>query len=87
MRKPKARKSASLIPFNIIVAATSGDAVALDAVLKYYERYIIALSARRLYDENGRPYMAIDSDIRRRLETMLITKILQFDTTRTEKAV
>ena len=35
-----------------------------------------------IYDENGVPHLCVDEELRRRLETKLITKILDFDVTR-----
>ena len=35
-----------------------------------------------VYDENGVPHLCVDEEMRRRLETKLITKILDFDVTR-----
>jgi len=78
MGKRKSAKS-RLLPFPVIAAAASGDVDAINAVLKHYEGYIIALSTRRLYDEYGRSYLCVDEGLRRRLETKLITKILTFD--------
>lgn len=72
-------KSYSLLPFPVIVAASHGDVDAINAVLSHYERYIYALATKRLYDEDGQPYMCVDEGLRRRLETKLITKILTFD--------
>ena len=40
--------------------------------------YIAALSTRQLYDENGTPVLCVDEEMRRRLETKLITRILNF---------
>jgi hypothetical protein len=71
-----------LLPFRVIKAATAGDVEAINQVLRHYEGYIIALSTKRLHDEDGRVYVAIDEDMRRTLETKLIVKIMQFDTTR-----
>jgi len=71
-------KAASLLPYSTIEAAASGNVDAINAVLKHYERYIAALSARTLYDENGVPHLCVDEEMRRRLETKLITKILDF---------
>lgn len=67
-----------LIPFSIIAAASDGDVDAINAVLKHYEGYIVALSKRRVYDENGNGYTIVDETVRRQLETKLITKILMF---------
>jgi len=72
----------NLLPFDIITAAASGDVGAINHVLRHYEGYIIALSTKRLFDEHGRPYMVVDAEMRRTLETRLIVKIMQFDLTR-----
>lgn len=71
--------ASSLLPYTTIEAAASGDVDAINAVLKHYERYIAALATRTLYDENGNPHLCVDEEMKRRLETKLITKILSFD--------
>ena len=48
-------------------------------VLKHYEGYIAALATRRLYDEYGNSDYCVDENLRRRLETKLITRILAFE--------
>lgn len=68
-----------LVSFPVIAAASSGDIEAIDKVLKHYAGYISALATRTLYDEYGNPHLCVDDDIRRRLETKLITKLLQFN--------
>ena len=78
----KTRGNGNLLPFHIIEAAASGDVDAINKVLKHYEGYIIALSTRRLFDEDGNQYYVVDEETRRTLETKLITKILQFDVDR-----
>ena len=50
----------------------------INAVLKHYAGYIAKLSLRKLYDEYGNPHLCVDEELRRRLETKLITKILTF---------
>ena len=72
------QKSSGLLPYPVIVAATHGDVDAINAVLKHYEGYICALSTRRLYDENGQPYMCVDEGLWHRLEAKLTAKILIF---------
>jgi len=72
----------NLLPFDVIETAAMGDVEAINAVLKHYEGYIIALSTKRLYDEQGNPYMVVDTEMRRTLETRLIVKIMQFDVNR-----
>ena len=52
---------------------------AINTVLKHYAGYIIAkLSLRELYEEYGNPHLCVDEELRRRLETKLITKSLTF---------
>ena len=70
--------TASLLPYSIIEAATSGNVDAINAVLKHYERYIAVLAMRTLYDENGVPHLSLDEEKVCRMHTKLITKILDF---------
>ena len=77
-KRCKSREEKNLLPFHIIKAASEGDVMAINAVLKHYEGYIITLSTRKMYDEGGRFHYCIDETLRRRLETKLITKILEF---------
>ena len=67
-----------LLPFHTIKAATDGDIEAINRVLKHYEGYIVTLSTRRFYDESGCVQYCVDETLRRRLETKLITKVLEF---------
>ena len=68
----------SLIPFSTIAAASSGDVDAINAVLRHYERYMASLATKRLYDENGVEHFCIDEEKLCRLQTKLITRILEF---------
>lgn len=70
--------SARLLPFSVIQKAAVGDVEAINAVLKHYEGYIAKLSLRELHDEYGNAHLCVDEELRRRLETKLITKILTF---------
>ena len=70
-----------LLPFPVIAAAVHGDVEAVNAVLKHYEGYIMALSSKHLYDDYGQRYLCIDEDLRRKLETKLIAKVLSFNLT------
>lgn len=72
-------KTKGLIPFSVIEAASGGDVDAINVVLNHYSCYIAALATRKLYDAEGSPHLCIDEYMRRRLETKLITKILQFN--------
>ena len=69
---------ARLLPFSVIQKAAGGDVEAINAVLKHYEGYIAKLSLHELYDEYGNPHLCVDEELRRRLETKLITRILTF---------
>lgn len=71
-------KNNVVLSFSVIAAATGGNVDAINAVLKRYEGYIAQLSTRTLYDEEGNVYAVVDEEMRRRLETKLITKILKF---------
>jgi hypothetical protein len=73
---------ARLLPFSVIEAAASGDVEAINKVLRHYEGYIIVLSTRQMFDEDGTAHFVIDPEMRRTLETRLIVKVLQFDTAR-----
>jgi len=77
MSKVKARKS-ELLQYPVIVSAADGDIDAINAVLKHYQGYIAVLSTRQFYDDYGNPHLYVDEELRRRLETKLITKILTF---------
>jgi len=69
----------ALLPFPVIVLAAGGDVDAINVVLKHFEGYIAVLSTVRLYDERGNPRLCVDEGVKRRLETKLITAILNFD--------
>ena len=68
-----------LIPFSVIAAAADGNVSAINAVLRHYSKYITALATRKLYDEYGNLHFCVDEEMRRRLETKLITKVLEFE--------
>ena len=79
MASSPTKTASSLLPYSIVEAAASGNVDAINAVLAHYERYIAALSTRTLYDENGMPHLCVDEEMRRRLETILITRIIGFN--------
>ena len=74
-----ANMRASLIPYPVIAAAVVGNPEAVNWVVQYYSGYIAALSMRTSYHKNGFSRPQVDEDLRRRLETKLITSILGFD--------
>lgn len=78
MMKPKTRSENQLVSFSTIEAATQGDVNALASVLDHFQGYIGALATRTLYDEHGTPCQCVDPELKRRLETKLIVRILRF---------
>lgn len=79
MNKNKAiHRGNGLLPYPVIVSASHGDVLAMDMVLKHYEPYIARLSMRTSYDEYGNPHTCVDEEMRSRLESKLIEKILDF---------
>ena len=74
----KATTKNNLLPYPVIVLAAGGDVDAINAVLRHYEGYIAVLATRQLYDGYGNPHLCVDEELRRKLETKLITKILTF---------
>ena len=77
MNKKKSKNN--YVSYPVIELATKGDVDAINVVLKHYENYITVLATKRLYDEFGNTHLFIDEDLRRRLETKLITAILSFN--------
>lgn len=75
----KAGKTSNLLPYHIIMEATAGNIEAINIILKHFEGYIAVLATKQLYDEHGVPHYCVDETLRRRLETKLIMKILEFE--------
>jgi len=68
----------ALLPFETIEAATTGDVCAINTILQHYNGYILTLSSRPCVDPFGNLHMVVDPEMKRRLETKLITRILKF---------
>ncbi|BCJ94130.1 hypothetical protein acsn021_16990 [Anaerocolumna cellulosilytica] len=68
-----------MIPFSDIVAATDGDIETINQIVKHYSGYIAKRSLRPMKDEYGNQQMVVDENLRHRIETRLITKILSFE--------
>jgi hypothetical protein len=81
MNKRRYAEESDLPSFRVIKAASDGDVEAINEVLEHYESYIVRLSVRKMYDEYGKTHYCVDEALRRRLETKLITKILDFKIT------
>lgn len=69
-----------LLSYPVIVAASQGDPIAIQSVLRHYRGYINKLATRTLYDEYGNAYIAVDADVRDHLENALIEGIMNFNT-------
>ena len=76
--KQKPRGEDQLLPFETIEAATRGDITAINSVLAHFEGYIATLATRTLYDEHGCPCQYLYPELKRRLETKLIVRVLNF---------
>jgi len=74
----KNRKKKEPVKFQVIEAAIAGDAQAINRVVDYFQPYINSKCRRKFIDEFGRVHYMIDEYMKRRLETKLITKILDF---------
>lgn len=66
------------VPYHTIKSAMEGDVEAIHKVLARYRGYIIRMSTKTLYDENGIPYVCIDEHMKKTLETKLMLGILKF---------
>ena len=61
------------------MSAASGDVEAINRILKHYEGYIAVLSTRKLYDEYGNVYSAVDMELKGRIREAIMKMILEFD--------
>lgn len=68
-----------VLPFPIIVLASHGDVIAMNQILKHFEHYMIKLSQKTLFDEFGNPYIHVEPEVKRMLETKLIIAVLNFE--------
>ena len=75
MRKKNRWKALSV---EVIKAASEGDVVAINKILKHYEGYIAKLATRKMYDEYGNVHYCVDKTLRDRLEAKLLKTILEF---------
>lgn len=76
MRKSKIPEE-KLLSYEAICSAVNGDSEALAAVLCHFDGYISAMSTRIFYDEFGRSYRCVDQELKQRIESKLIARIIQ----------
>lgn len=65
------------LPVEVIIAATQGDAAAIQTVLKTYESYIRNKCIKTVYDERGLVYYGIDTDKKDFMERRLIHAVVE----------
>lgn len=65
-----------LLPMDVIEAARSGNPLALERILRYYDHYVNKLCMRTLYDKNGLPYIGVDEYMKHRLQAKLTEAIV-----------
>lgn len=65
-----------LLPMDVIEAARAGDPLALERILRYYDRYINKICTRTLYGKDGLPYVGIDEYMKHRLQAKLAQAIV-----------
>lgn len=75
------KSTKEVLPFTVVLLAVNGDINAINLILNHFEHYIIRLSQKTLFDEYGNPYIHVEEETKRMLETKLITAILRFDLT------
>ena len=65
-----------LLAMSVIEAARDVDPLAVERVLRYYDRYINKLCTRTLYDEDGMPHVRVDEYMKHRLQAKLVKAIV-----------
>ncbi len=65
-----------LIPYACILSAKQGHFEAMSQILQHYRPYINEVSQRQFFDCYGNRYQFIDQDIRQRIESKLMYKII-----------
>lgn len=74
----KNKKHKEPIEFKKIEAAMQGDVDSINYIIAYFQPFIHARCTREFTDEFGQKQYAVDEYMKRRMETKLITKILDF---------
>ena len=74
----KEKKYREMPEFETIQSAIEGDAEAINQILSYFQPFIKSECRREYEDEFGKIHYVTDEYMKRRLETKLIAKILDF---------
>lgn len=72
------KRKKELPEFKIIEAAIEGDVDSINQIIAYFQPFIESESRRKFTDEYGKTQYVVDEYMKRRMETKLITKILDF---------
>ncbi|MBP3891135.1 MAG: helix-turn-helix domain-containing protein [Solobacterium sp.] len=72
-------KERGLLPFDVIVAANTGDPQAILTVMKHYDSWMMLQARRRFVKPNGESSYAVDQEIYDELMIKLIEVILSFE--------
>ncbi len=67
-----------LLPVSVIEKAVAGDELAMKRVLQHFDGYIAYKATMRVTDEYGRVFSQVDQELRDRLITKLMAKVLAF---------
>ena len=67
-----------MITYEVMVAATMGDPVAAEEVLKYFDGYIENLCTHPFIDETGRISYGVDTTRKTQLQGKLLTAMMRF---------
>lgn len=66
------------VEYQIIKDAVSGNAVAINEVIKHYKGYIHTVSVVKMIDMRGNERDVVDMNLAKILELHLVTQILRF---------
>ena len=69
----------TLVPYEVIVKASQGDALAMEQVMRRYGGYAAVLATHDLIYDNGFTQRCVDRDMLMCLESKLARKVLLFD--------
>lgn len=64
-------------PLSIIEAARTGDAEAMEQILRHYDGYINKLCLRTIFDERGQARKQVDPYMKGRLQSRLMQAIMK----------
>lgn len=65
-----------IITPEIVIAASSGDPMALETVANFFHSYIKKLCTRPFYDEYGNKCDLVDEALRKHIESRLMSQII-----------